>query len=316
MALDESLYPDLEPTDSGMLPESDGHSVYWEVCGNPDGQPAIVLHGGPGGGCSPLMRRYHDPERYRIVLFDQRGCGRSAPNAALEHNTTWHLVSDMERLREHLGIERWQLFGGSWGSTLALAYLMRHPDRVSSLVLRGIFACRESELRWLYQYGASQLFPDAWESFAAPIPKAERNDMIKAYHERLTGDNAVIRAECARAWGRWESAVSYLHPNPEALTEFDDDAYSDAFARIEAHYFVNRGFFETDRGAFEALPHLQGKAGAIVQGRYDVVTPAAAAWELHKAWPEAQFTIVPDAGHSAKEPGIAKALVAATERLA
>jgi proline iminopeptidase len=309
------LYPPIEPYDHGWLDVGDGHRVYWELCGNPEGKPAVFLHGGPGGGCSPAQRRLFDPRRYRILLFDQRGCGRSTPHASLEANTTWHLVADIEQLREMLGVERWLVFGGSWGSTLALAYAQTHPERVSELVLRGIFTLRRAELLWYYQEGASWLFPDKWERFLAPIPPEERGDLMGAYRRRLTHADHNVRAEAARAWSLWEGETITLLPNQDFTDQFGDEHYAIAFARIENHYFVNAGFFEEGQLIRDA--HLlENIPGVIIQGRYDVATPAATAWELHKAWPEARFVLVPDAGHAFNEPGIQHHLIEATDAFA
>jgi proline iminopeptidase len=310
----EILFPPVEPYETGFL-EADGHRVYWEKCGNPEGTPAVFLHGGPGGGCSVEHRRLFDPARYHVVLFDQRGCGRSTPHACLDHNTTWHLVEDIERLRLLLGAQRWLVFGGSWGSTLALAYAQKHTERVSALVLRGIFTLRRAELLWFYQEGASWLFPDLWEGFLAPIPEAERGDLMAAYRRRLVDPDPAVRLLAARAWSAWEhSTITLLH-NPGYAAQADDDAYAEAFARIENHYFVNEGFFEEgqlirDAGKLRDIPAV------IVQGRYDVCTPARTAWDLHRAWPEAEFHMIADAGHAWSEPGIRQALLAALDRFA
>jgi len=311
-----ALYPEIEPHDVGRLQVSGLHSIHYEVSGNPEGKPVVFLHGGPGGGTDPKQRRFFDPSAYRIVLFDQRGCGRSTPHAELRENTTWDLVGDIEKLRAHLGIERWQVFGGSWGSTLALAYAQTHPRRVSELVLRGIFLLRRAELLWFYQEGASALFPDAWEAFLAPIPAAERGDLMKAYHRRLTGDDPAVRLEAARAWSVWEASTSFLLQRPDFIANAAGDDFALAFARIEAHYFVHRGFLEREQQLLENVGRLRHIPSVIVQGRYDVVCPMASAWQLHRAWPEAELVIVPDAGHSAFEPGILEALIAATDRFA
>ena len=310
------FYPELQPHTRGRLRVSDLHEIYYEECGNPKGKPVVVLHGGPGGGISPFLRRLHDPKLYRIILFDQRGCGQSTPNAELRENTTWHLVADMEALRQHLEIEKWQVLGGSWGSTLALAYAQAHTERVNELILRGIFTVRRREIIWFYQEGASALFPDAWEAYVAPIPANERNDLVAAYHKRLTGNNVAEQLTCAKAWSQWEANTLSLHPNPKLVIEFGNDAFALAFGRIECHYFVNRGFFETDGQLLAEAGKLRGLPGVIIQGRYDVVTPAETAWALHRAWPEAHFEIVPDAGHTATEPGITDALIRATDRFA
>jgi proline iminopeptidase len=310
------LYPEIEPYQTGLLDVGDGHRIYFEQSGNPDGMPAVYVHGGPGGGSSPGQRRVFDPERYRIILFDQRGCGRSQPWASLENNTTWHLVADMERLREHLGIEHWQVCGGSWGSTLSLAYAVTHAERVTALVLRGIFTLQRRELDWYYQGGAANLFPDEWEKFVAPIPEAERDDLIGAYYRRLTGDDPETRRECARSWSMWEGATINLLQRPEQIEQFGSDGYAEAFARIESHYFHNRGFFDSDDWLLGQARTIAGIPTTIIQGRYDVCTPMVTAWDLHRALPEADFHIIPDAGHAFDEPGIADALVRTTDRYA
>ncbi len=310
------FYPELQPYSRGRLRVSDLHEIYFEECGNPKGKPAVVLHGGPGGGISPFLRRLHDPKQYRIILFDQRGCGQSTPHAELRENTTWHLVADMEALRSHLGIETWQVLGGSWGSTLALAYAQAHRERVDELILRGIFTIRKREIDWFYQEGASLLFPDVWETYLAPIPAAERGDLVAAYYRRLTGDNAQEQLTCAKAWSQWEASTLSLRPNPQLISEFGGDAFALAFARIECHYFVNKGFFDRDGQLLADAPKLRNIPGVIIQGRYDVVTPMETAWALHRAWPEAHFEIIPDAGHTATEPGLTDALIRATDRFA
>ena len=312
----QTLYPPIEPFDAGMLRVGDLHEIYYEVSGAPDGKPVVVCHGGPGGGTTPSMRRYFDPARYRIVLFDQRGCGKSRPHAELTDNTTWDLVADMERLRTHLGIERWQVFGGSWGSTLALAYGETHPERVSELVLRGIFTLRREELLWFYQEGANWFFPDLWEGYLAPIPEAERGDLISAYHKRLTGADKAEQLRAAKAWSVWEGSTVSLLPSEERVQSFSSDAFALAFARIECHYFVNRGFFDRDDQILANIDRVRNIPSVIVQGRYDVCTPMKTAWDLHKAWPEAEFKLILDAGHAASEPGIIDALVRATDKFA
>ncbi len=309
-----TFYPDQRAFNRGRLKVSDLHEIYFEECGNPDGKPAVVLHGGPGGGIAPFLRQCHDPSAYRIVLFDQRGCGQSTPHAELAENTTWDLVADMELLRRHLKIERWQVVGGSWGSTLALAYAQTHPERVTELIVRGLFTLRKSEIRWFYQEGADQLFPDLWEGFVSPIPEAERHDLLSAYHRRLTGSDKAEQIACARAWSQWEAATISLLPDPKRVAEFGADHFALAFARIECHYFVNGGFFRQDDQLIADAHKLAAIPGVIIQGRYDVVTPPVTAWDLHRAWPQADFIIVPDAGHTATEPGIADALVRATDR--
>jgi proline iminopeptidase len=309
------LYPPIEPFKTGMLDVGDGHRVYWELCGNPAGKPAVFLHGGPGAGCSTNHRRLFDPGKYCVLLFDQRGCGRSTPHASIDANTTWHLVADIERLRVRLGAERWLVFGGSWGSTLALAYAQTHPERVSELVLRGIFTVRREELLWYYQEGASWLFPDEWEHFLAPIPQDERHDLMAAYRRRLTGSDEQVKIEAAVAWSRWEGRTITLLPNAVVDGVHSDAHYALAFSRIENHYFVNLGFFD-DQQLLRDAAKLRGIPGVIVQGRYDVATPAKTAWELHQAWPEADFHLIADAGHAYNEPGILAQLIRATDRFA
>ncbi len=308
------VYAPIEPYASGHLAVGDGHEIYYESSGNPAGIPAVVVHGGPGGGSNPSMRRYHDPARYRIILFDQRGCGRSTPYASLDNNTTWALVADMERLRAHLGIDRWQVMGGSWGSTLALAYAQAHPDRIRALVLRGIFLLRRAELDWFYQDGCSWLFPDAFEQFIDVIPADERDAMVAAYHRRLTDPDTAVQLAAAKAWSAWEGQTLSLVPDVRRVELFSADSYAIAFARIECHYFVNRGFFECDDQLLRDAHLIHGIPGVIIHGRYDVVTPLKNAWDLHRVWPAAELRIVPDAGHAMTEPGIVHELVAATRR--
>ena len=309
-----TFYPEIEPFRTGRLKVSELHEIYWEESGNPEGKPVVFLHGGPGGGTEPKHRRFFDPKAYRIVLLDQRGCGKSTPYASLEENTTWDLVADIEKVREELKIEKWQVFGGSWGSTLALAYAETYPARVTELVLRGIFLLRKSEIDWFYQRGADALFPDAWEGYLAPIPEAERGDMLGAYYKRLTGDDAKVRQEAARAWSVWEGSTSCLYPNADLIARTGGDDFSLAFSRIEAHYFINNGWLNKGQGLLENIDKIRKIPGVIVQGRYDVVCPAESAWALHRAWPEADLRIVRDAGHSAMEPGIVNELVSATDR--
>ena len=309
-----SLYPEIEPYDSGMLKVSDLHTLYYEQSGNPNGKPVVFLHGGPGGGTNPKCRRFFDPAVYRIVLFDQRGCGKSTPHAELTDNTTWHLVNDIERVRTHLGIDRWQVFGGSWGSTLALAYAQTHPDRVAELVLRGIFMLRRWELEWFYQKGCDALYPDAWESFLHAIPEVERGDLMSAYHRRLISADPQVRVNAARAWSVWEGATSYLWQDTSHIESSAEDEFALAFARIECHYFVHGGFFEHDDQLLRNVERIRKIPAVIVQGRYDVVCPMRSAWDLHRAWPEADLRIVQDAGHSAFEPGNISALIEATDR--
>ena len=311
-----TLYPPIEPHTTGMLPVSALHTLYYEESGNPEGKPVVFLHGGPGGGILPKYRQYFDPEQWRIILFDQRGCGRSTPHAELEDNTTWALVSDIEKLREHLAIDRWTVFGGSWGSTLALAYAETHPEHCAGLILRGIFMLREKEIRWFYQEGASNIFPEAWEEYLKPIPQNEHHNLVTAYYQRLTSRDLQIRTEAARAWSIWEGSTSKLIPDPNAASQFGRDGFADAFARIECHYFVNKGFFDREDFLFQNIDRIRYIPAVIVQGRYDVVCPMTTAWQLHKAWPEAEFLVVPDAGHSVSEPGILSALVESTDRFA
>ena len=311
-----SLYPPIEPFSTGSLKVSDLHQIYYEVSGNPNGVPAVVCHGGPGGGSTPSMRRYFDPTKYKIVVFDQRGCGKSTPHAELRENTTWDLVGDIEKLREHLNIDRWLVFGGSWGSTLSLAYAQAHPERVLALVLRGIFTIRRQEIDWFYQEGASWIFPDAWEDYVKPIPQAERGDLVGAYYKRLTGTDKAAQLAAAKAWSVWEGTTVSLLPSPERVESFGGDAFAIAFARIECHYFINRGFFERDDQLIANVDKIRNIPAVIVQGRYDVCTPMKTAWELHKAWPEAEFVVVQDAGHAASEPGIIHHLVEATNKFA
>jgi proline iminopeptidase len=296
------------------LKVSEIHELYIAEYGNPGGKPVLLVHGGPGAGSNPSMPRFHDPDAHRIVLFDQRGCGRSTPHAELEENTTWDLVADMERIRLHLGIGRWQLFGGSWGSCLALAYAETHPERVTEIILRGVFTLREKELRWFYQEGASNLLPEAFEEYCRPIPVEERGDMIGAYYRRLTGPDQDVRLACARAWSMWEGSALSLLPDPARVTAFGSPQYAIAFARIECHYFQNKGFLDSDDQLIARAPLLRDIPGVIVHGRYDLCTPIATAWDLHKAWPEAELVIVPDSGHAMSEPGIVDALVGATEK--
>jgi proline iminopeptidase len=311
--LTRAYYPPIEPYRVAHLAVSHGHELYFEESGNPEGKPVVFLHGGPGGGSEPKQRRFFDPRAYRIVLFDQRGCGKSTPFASLEHNTTWDLVADMEALREHLGIERWQVFGGSWGSTLALAYAETYPERVSELVLRGIFLLRKWEIDWFYQAGASHLFPDAWEQFLEPIPVGERSDLVSAYYRQLTSSDPETRARAAKAWSTWEGRTSYLLPNEGYVARMSEDAFADAFARIECHYFINHGWVGAERSLLANVHRLRGIPGVIVQGRYDVVCPMESAWALHRAWPEAVLKIVEDAGHAAHEPGILHELISTTD---
>ena len=308
------LYPEIEPFDVGRLQVSALHELYYEQSGNPQGKPVVFLHGGPGAGSGPNGRRFFDPAHYRIILFDQRGCGRSTPHAELSENTTWDLVADIERLREHLDLDRWQVFGGSWGSTLALAYAETHADRVTELVLRGIFMLRREELDWFYQKGTDALFPDAWENYLAAIPEVEHGDLMSAYYRRLTSPDRATQLAAAKAWSVWEGSTSFLLQNPAHIDGSAEDAFALAFARIECHYFVNGGFFEHDDQLLRNAHRIKDIPAVIVQGRYDVVCPARSAWDLHRAWPQADLRIVADAGHSAFEPGITHELIEATDR--
>jgi proline iminopeptidase len=310
-----TLYPAIEPYRTGTLAVDEPHVLYYEECGNPKGQPVVFVHGGPGGGLDERYRRFFDPVHYRIVLFDQRGCGKSTPHAELSNNTTWDLVADMERLRRTLAIERWMVFGGSWGSTLALAYAETHPATVTALVLRGIFLLRKREIDWFYQDGANHLFPDAWEHYLAPIPPSERADMVRAYYERLTAKDAQTRLDAARAWSIWEGSTSTLLHDADLVAKTGASDFAIALARIECHYFLNKGFFAHDDQLLRDAGRLRDIPGVIVQGRYDVVCPPESAWALHRAWPAADLRIVPDTGHSAMEPGNIHELVSATDRL-
>ncbi|GMQ01281.1 hypothetical protein CsSME_00047975 [Camellia sinensis var. sinensis] len=340
--LNRNLYPDIEPYSSGFLKVSDIHSIYWEQSGNPNGHPVVFLHGGPGGGTSPSNRKFFDPDFYRIILFDQRGAGKSTPHACLEENTTWDLVEDIEKLRKHLEIPEWQVFGGSWGSTLALAYSQSHPDKVTGIILRGIFLMRKKELDWFYEGGAAAIYPDdclrqkkystefwfrhhatsawtgiflAWESFRDLIPENERESFIDAYWKRLNSVDLETQYAAARVWTKWELMTAHLLPNEDNIKKGDDDKFSLAFARIENHYFVNKGFFASDSFLLDNVEKIRHINTVIVQGRYDMCCPMMSAWDLHKAWPEAELKVVPNAGHSANEPGIAAELVAANEKL-
>lgn len=308
------LYPAIAPYHTDTLQVSDLHTVYFEQVGNPDGMPVVFLHGGPGGGVDPIYRRYFDPQKWRVVLFDQRGCGRSTPHAELRENTTWDLVGDIEKIRIHLGIDRWVVFGGSWGSTLSLAYSQTHPGACAGLILRGIFLLRQKELRWFYQEGASYIFPDAWQKYLKPIPPQEREDLIAAYYQRLTSPDPDVRLEAARAWSIWEASTSKLFPDPGLQQRFGESQFADAFARIECHYFVNKGFFDTEDQLLRHCDRIRHLPTVIVQGRYDVVCPMVSAWELHQVLPDAEFLVIPDAGHSMTEPGIRSALIETTDR--
>ncbi len=309
-----TFYDPIEPYDQGMLAVSPVHTLYYEQSGNPQGKAVVFLHGGPGGGTVPDYRRFFDPAAYRIVLFDQRGCGKSTPYGNLEDNTTWHLVADIETLREHLSIENWVVFGGSWGSTLALAYAETHPDRTLALVLRGIFLGRPWEADWLYKKGADAVFPDKWEDFLSLIPEAEREDMVSAYYRRLTSDDEATRFAAAQAWSVWEGSASKLYIDQNLIDDFGSPEKAVALARIECHYFINDCFFDPEDQLIRNIEKIRHIPAVIVQGRYDMVCPMASAWELHRAWPEADLRVIPDAGHSAFEPGNTSALIEATDR--
>ena len=310
-----ALYPPIRDNHHFSLPVDEIHSLYVEECGEPDGIPVVFLHGGPGSGCEPWHRRFFDPERYRIILFDQRGCGRSTPHASLENNTTWDLVDDMERIRRHLGIEEWLVFGGSWGSTLGLLYAQMYPQRVSGLILRGIFLAREQDIHWFYQEGASHVFPDYWEDFLAPIPEAERGDLVRAYYERLTGQNEIAGMQAAKAWSGWEGRTVNLMPMDSTVGYFSDPYTAKSVARLETHYFINRAFLEPNQ-ILKHIDKIRDIPGIIVHGRYDMICPLQQAYELHQVWPEADFTVVPGCGHGASEPAIQAALVRATDFMA
>ncbi|MEO6359093.1 MAG: prolyl aminopeptidase [Sphingomicrobium sp.] len=316
MAERRTLYPAIEPYKSGRLDVGDGHELYWERCGTPGAKPAVFLHGGPGAGCGPAHRRQFNPAKYDVLLFDQRGCGRSTPHASLEANTTWHLVADIERLRTMIGVEKWLVFGGSWGSTLSLAYAQTHPDRVTELILRGIFLFDQYELDWLYKDGgAAALYPDKWEEFLEPIPVDLRYDLVAAYRELLTGEDSDLQLRAAKAWSKWEAETVTMLPHPEVVEDFSKPEKAIAIARIENHYMINKGWLEEGQ-LLRGAGKLHGIPGVIVQGRHDCCTPPKAAWALHKAWPEAHLNIVPDGGHLFSEPGVLDGLVRATDRFA
>jgi proline iminopeptidase len=311
----KDFYPAIEPNKKGFLKVSDLHEIYYEESGNPEGAPIVFLHGGPGGGTDADQRRFFDPHAYRIVLFDQRGCGQSKPHAELKENTTWDLVSDIEKIREYLKIEKWVVFGGSWGSTLALTYAVTHPARVKGLILRGIFLCRPEELQWFYQQGASWIFPDVWEKYWNYIPADERSNMMKAYYSRLTSDNSETRLTAAQIWSQWEAATSRLFVDAKSIEAYGEPEKALAFARIECHYFMNNAFFPSNNYLLENIEKIKGIPGVIIQGRYDVVCPAKSAWDLHRLWPEAEIKFIPDAGHAAAEPGTRAALIEATDQM-
>ncbi|MEN8178351.1 MAG: prolyl aminopeptidase [Pseudomonadota bacterium] len=309
------LYPAISPYSRQRFSVDNHHTLYLEEAGNPEGIPVLFLHGGPGAGCEEYHRRFFDPQKYRIILFDQRGAGRSTPHAQLTGNTTWDLVEDIERIRSRLGVDRWLLFGGSWGSTLALAYAQTHGSRVMGLILRGIFLCRDEEISWFYQQGASRIFPDYWQDFLAPIPQADRHDLLIAYHRLLTGDDEIKRMAVAKAWSKWEGRTASLLPNEAVVDFFSDPHTALSIARIECHYFVNQAFLRSNQ-LLEDAHKLSGIPGVIVQGRYDLICPMTSAWELHQAWTDSELRVIADAGHSAAEPRIRSALVEATDRFA
>ncbi len=309
------FYPEIEPFETGFLYVGDGHNVYWERFGTKGAKPAVFLHGGPGGATGPNNRRLFDPALYDVMMFDQRGCGKSTPNASIEANTTWHLVADIERLREMMGVDKWLVFGGSWGSTLALAYSETHPERVSELVLRGVYTLTKAELDWYYQSGVSEMFPDKWERFQAPIPESERHEMMAAYRRRLTGTDREEQLRCAVAWSSWEGETITLLPNPDYSDHFYDPEFALAFARIENHFFVHAGWLEEGQLLRDAVK-LKDIPGVIIHGRYDMPCPAKYAWQLHKAWPKADFHLIEGAGHAYLEPGILDQLIRATDRFA
>ena len=310
-----SLYPPINPYNTFKLKVSGIHEIFVEESGNPNGAPVVFLHGGPGGGSEPIYRQYFNPKKWRIIIFDQRGCGQSTPHAELKENTTWDLVNDIEEIRKKLNINKWSVFGGSWGSALALSYAIKHPKRCENLILRGIFMLREKELNWFYQEGCSFIYPDAWEKYLKPIPENERNQMIKSYYKRLTSNNKNKRIESAKAWSKWEASTSKLIQTEKSLHSFDDDKIAEAFARIECHYFINKGFFETDSWLLDNVNKIENISTYIVQGRYDVVCPMTSAWELHKKLPNAEFDIIQDCGHSMLEIGIQKKLIEITDSI-
>ncbi len=309
----KEMYPEIQPYSSGFLKVSDLHTIYFEEAGNPKGKPVVFLHGGPGGGLIANYRRYFNPEKWRIILFDQRGCGQSTPFAELKNNTTWDLVSDIEKLRNHLSIAKWAVFGGSWGSTLALSYAIKHAEKCTELFLRGIFLLRKKEIDWFYQEGCSKIYPDAWEEYVKPIPENERHDFVSAFYKRLTSEDPRVRKEAAKAWSIWEGSTSKLIPESDVVARFGEDEFADAFARIECHYFINKGFFSEDNFLLNNVDKIRKIPTVIVQGRYDVVCPAESAWDLHRAFPEAKFHLIADAGHSLSEKGITDALIRATD---
>lgn len=308
------LYPSIEPFNTGFLSVSERHTLYYEQVGNPAGKPVVFLHGGPGGGVIPDYRRYFDPKKWHVILFDQRGCGQSQPFADIEENTTWDLVADIEKLRTHLALPRWAVFGGSWGSTLALTYAITHPGMCTDLFLRGIFLLRKKEIDWFYQEGCSRLFPDLWQSYLEPIPESERDDLVAAYYRRLTSTDAATRQRAAKAWSVWEGSTSKLLFDPASAGKFGNDEFADAFARIECHYFTNRGFLPDDNFLLDNAEVLKNIRAVIVHGRYDVICPVENAWQLHQALPQSVLHIIADAGHSLSEPGITNKMIEYTDK--
>tara|TARA_Y100000996_G_scaffold200126_1_gene156959 strand:- start:591 stop:1562 length:972 start_codon:yes stop_codon:yes gene_type:complete len=309
----KKLFPQIEPFDKGYI-DKGMHSIYYEQCGNPNGKPAIFLHGGPGGGAGKLSRRFFNPKKYRIILFDQRGCGKSKPHTCLEENTTWHLVDDIESIRKLLDIDRWLVFGGSWGSTLAIAYAQSHPDRVTELILRGIFMLRQKELQWFYQYGASEIYPEAWQGFIEEIPEDQRHNLIEAYRLIFNGEDKEKKLSAAKAWSKWEASTSFINHNPEAVKDSVNSEFALAFALIENHYFVNKGFLENENQLLNNIDAIRDIPCVIIQGRYDVVCPPTTAYELYSKWPEADLKIAPFSGHSAFEKEITHLLIEATNQ--
>ena len=310
---ENKLFHPIEPYETGFLKKGK-HEIYYEQCGNPKGKPAIFLHGGPGGGCGSLSRRFFNPKKYRIILFDQRGCGRSKPHTCLEDNTTWHLIEDIETIRERLSIKKWLVFGGSWGSTLAIAYAQKYPNNVSQMVLRGIFMLRQKELQWFYQYGASEMYPEAWQGFLKEIPENERDNLIEAYRKIFYGKNKEKQLSAAKAWSKWEASCSFINHNPDAVKESINAEFALAFALIENHYFVNKGFLENENQLLDNIDIIRNIPTIIIQGRYDVVCPPTTAYELHSKWPESQLVIAPFSGHSAFEKEITNELIKATNK--
>ena len=310
-----ALYPKINPYNTLRLQVSDLHNIYVEESGNPNGRPVIFLHGGPGGGIESIYRQYFNPEKWRIIMFDQRGCGQSIPHAELQENTTWDLINDIEHIRKELNVSNWAVFGGSWGSTLALSYAITHPDKCSELILRGIFLLRKKEINWFYQEGCSFIYPDAWEKYLSPIPEHERKDLVKAYYNRLTSSDKQMRIEAAKAWSIWEASTSKLIQTEKALHSFDQDDVAEAFARIECHYFINKAFFKSDNWILENVHKIESIPMHIVQGRYDVVCPATSAWDLYNQLPESKFHLIQDAGHSMLEDGIQKKLIEITDSI-